>query len=87
MDSLFPRTSPARQTGLASLRMANGQELEGEQLLLVQLVGAFAFESARRLTRPTLRSDNEAPRLTERQLECVVLVARGKTDWEISRIP
>ncbi len=28
----------------------------------------------------------ERTRLTGRQAECVALVARGKTDWEISRI-
>ena len=28
----------------------------------------------------------QAPSLTTRQLECIIFVARGKTDWEISKI-
>jgi LuxR family quorum-sensing system transcriptional regulator CciR len=34
------------------------------------------------LTAPS----DPAPALTTRQLECVVLVARGKSDWEIAKI-
>jgi LuxR family quorum-sensing system transcriptional regulator CciR len=29
---------------------------------------------------------NATAHLTHRQLECIVLVARGKSDWEISKI-
>ena len=29
---------------------------------------------------------HEPPRLSQRQLECIVLVARGKSDWEIGKI-
>ncbi len=82
----IPANVPGETNGSCSFAMAEGQELESEQLPLVQLVGAFAFESARCVLHPILRADDEAPRLTDRQLECVVLIARGKTDWEISRI-
>lgn len=50
-----------------------------------QYVACFAFEQARRLNaieqRPTRRAEPApgAPRLTQRQLDCLVLAARGKS--------
>lgn len=58
--------------------------MSGEQLPLLQLVGAFAFEAARRMQR--MRIAPGPVRLTDRQRECVMWAARGKSDWEISRI-
>lgn len=52
---------------------------------MAQLVGAFAFEAARRLWRVRIPEASH-PRLTDRQRECILWVARGKSDWEISRI-
>jgi LuxR family quorum-sensing system transcriptional regulator CciR len=58
--------------------------MSGEHLPLLQLVGAFAFEAARRMRRARFAP---APvRLTERQRECVMWAACGKSDWEIARI-
>ena len=54
---------------------------------MAQLVGSFAFQSARKLVlRMRSLSEGPAVQLTDRQIECIVLVARGKTDWEIGRI-
>jgi LuxR family quorum-sensing system transcriptional regulator CciR len=56
-------------------------------LPLAQLAGIFAFEAARRLcTGRGYRDEAADPRLTDRQRDCVLWVARGKGDWEISRI-
>lgn len=51
----------------------------------VQLIGLSAFEAARRLC---MGRSNIAHRknLTDRQRECLIWAARGKTDWEISQI-
>jgi LuxR family quorum-sensing system transcriptional regulator CciR len=66
--------------------MAAGEMLDHRQLPpFVQLVGSFAFEAARKISR-IHAPQSECPSLTERQAECVALVARGKTDWEISQI-
>src|SRR3546814_18668895 len=64
--------------------MAAGEMLDHRQLPFVQLVGSFAFEAARKISR-IHAPQSECPSLTERQAECVALVARGKTDWEISQ--
>jgi len=55
---------------------------------MAQLVGSFAYEAARQIQlsgQPIVRA-TPRHKLTMRQLECVVLIARGKTDWEIAKI-
>ena len=56
-----------------------------EHLPIAQLVGAFAFEAARRVWRMRA-GPSPAPQLTDRQRDCVVWAARGKSDWEIAQI-
>ena len=67
-----------------SFAAETGETLEGAHFPLLQLVGAFAFEAARRI-----RNLREPPaivtRLTERNA-ILTWAARGKSDWEISRI-
>ena len=79
-----PAHVPGEAHGSCSFATDAGIALPGEQLPLLQLVGAFAFEAARRMARTKLGFQPQ--RLTERQRECVVWAARGKSDWEISRI-
>lgn len=64
--------------------MSTGQSIDRDQLPLAQLIGTFAFEAARKAQR--FNAGAPPPQLTDRQVECVALVARGKTDWEIARI-
>ena len=53
---------------------------------LAQLVGVFAFEAARRLWSVRRLDPGTAPTLTDRQRDCALWAARGKSDWETSRI-
>jgi|ThiBiocorrection_1091964.scaffolds.fasta_scaffold12922_7 LuxR family quorum-sensing system transcriptional regulator CciR len=80
-----PAHIPGELNGSCSFAMAAGEMLDHRQLPFVQLVGSFAFEAARKISR-IHAPQSECPSLTERQAECVALVARGKTDWEISQI-
>lgn len=81
----IPANVPGETHGSCSFANPRGVAIRGGELPVAQLVGAFAFEAARRLWR--VRSPAAArPKLTDRQLECVLWVARGKSDWEISRI-
>lgn len=82
----IPAHVPGEINGSCSFAMAPDTPLDEMQLPLVQLIGNFAFEAARKLTRAAASEVQSATRLTNRQIECVALVARGKTDWEIARI-
>lgn len=81
-----PANVPGESNGSCSFATRSGITLREEYLPLAQLSGAFAFEAARRLSG--MRAGGPAPdaRLTDRQRDCVVWAARGKSDWEISRI-
>jgi LuxR family quorum-sensing system transcriptional regulator CciR len=82
---------PGEYRGTCSFGAETLEKLSAHALPTAQLIGTFAFEAARRIMRARrLRASNQVehliPALTERQLDCVTLVAMGKTDWEISRI-
>jgi len=79
-----PAHVPGEAHGSCSFARATGERMFGEHLPLLQLVGAFAFEAARRMRRT--RFAIPPVRLTDRQRECVMWAARGKSDWEIARI-
>jgi len=81
-----PANVPGESHGSCSFANPGGRPLSDDELPLAQLVGAFAFEAARRLWRVRAPPSEFAPRLTDRQRECVLWVARGKSDWEISQI-
>ena len=80
-----PAHVPGEAHGSCSFAAEIGKAVREEHLPLAQLVGAFAFEAARRIRR--LREPlSPMPRLTDRQRECVMWAARGKSDWEIAQI-
>jgi LuxR family transcriptional regulator, quorum-sensing system regulator CciR len=82
----IPFHMPGELPGSCSFATARGRPLPGaDMLLLAQLLGAFAFEAARRLARPA-NMGQPPVQLTRRQRECLELAALGKTDWEISQI-
>ena len=79
-----PAHVPGEAHGSCSFACAAGDPFSDENLSLLQLVGAFAFEAARRMHRSGL---SQGPvQLTDRQRECVMWAARGKSDWEIARV-
>jgi len=81
-----PANVPGESNGSCSFANPKGIAIRQEDLPIAQLVGAFAFEAARRLWRARSPSPAPVPKLTDRQRECILWVARGKSDWEISRI-
>lgn len=79
-----PACVPGERTGSCSLAAPSNERSLERFFLVAQLVGAFAFEAARRIIGADKLS---APAvLSRRQRECTVLAGQGKTDWEISRI-
>ena len=81
-----PAHVPGESQGSCSFASPAGVPIHEDQLPLAQLIGAFGFEAARRLWRVRAPAAGPLPKLTERQRECILWVARGKSDWEISRI-
>ena len=83
-----PANVPGEPNGSCSFATRLGRALPAGNLAMAQLVGSFAFQSARTLVQRTAGlPDSRAPvDLTNRQLECLLFVARGKSDWEISQI-
>jgi LuxR family quorum-sensing system transcriptional regulator CciR len=85
---VVPAHIPGEASGTCTFATEASVELPAQNFPMAQLVGAFAYEAARKLmlggASILKQQEREAP--TTRQLECVVLVARGKTDWEMAKI-
>lgn len=82
-----PANIPGEARGSVSFVVQTGHPLPEIMFYLAKTVGDFAFEAARRLLIPRgVRDDPMMPRLTDRQRDCVLWVARGKTDPEIAVI-
>lgn len=82
-----PANIPGEANGSCSFAMRSGRALPERNLSMAQLIGAYAFQAARDLVlrkRDTLDLKRKAP-LPQRQLECVLLVARGYSDRDIGR--
>lgn len=83
----IPLHVPGEINGSCHFAVATGHELPRNNMYMAQSVGTFAFQAARNLM-DRLRGTPLAPppKLTGRQLECVVLAGRGKSNWEIGVI-
>jgi LuxR family quorum-sensing system transcriptional regulator CciR len=84
---------PGEVSGLCSFVVTGGRDLPAESLPAAQYLASFAFAAARRLfTEKAMSADGDgklAPgvtRLTQRQLDCVVLAARGKSNWVAGKL-
>jgi LuxR family quorum-sensing system transcriptional regulator CciR len=71
--------------GCCSFLMKNGVPLPLESLAAAHYVGALTFDVAENLREPRA-AQSRGPQLTPRQRDCVVLVAQGKSDWEIGQV-
>lgn len=85
-----PANVPGEPKASCSFAVAPGRPFPEESLLMAESVAAFAFQAARSLVLKGRREPAPPPppqqALTGRQLECLVLVAKGKSDWEIAQI-
>lgn len=79
-----PVNVPGEPSGSCSFAMNRGKALPRQRLTCAELVGSHAFRAARRIHR--LAGPPERPHLSRREVQCLRLVALGKTDWEIARI-
>jgi len=82
----IPASVPGEILGSCSFAVDAGQPFPEDFHYVCQLVGGFAFEAARRLCGVRDLVTDQLAILTDRQRDCVLWAARGKTDWEISVI-
>jgi LuxR family quorum-sensing system transcriptional regulator CciR len=82
-----PVAVPGEFLGSCSFGVLEGRELPEPMLPAAQYIGCFAFEAARRIQRCSREvHHHERPRLTPRQFDCLLLVAQGKSDWDIGQL-
>ncbi|PSJ40365.1 LuxR family transcriptional regulator [Sphingomonas deserti] len=80
-----PAHVPGEATGSCTFAMRVGRPLPMHNLAMAQLVGAFAFQAARTMVanaRP--QPAPRARKLTDRQLQCTILVGRGLNERQIA---
>jgi LuxR family quorum-sensing system transcriptional regulator CciR len=81
-----PAHVPGEINGSCTFAIETGRPMPDRVLPVAQLVGAFAFEAARRIWQQRAAPVPLSISLTERQRECVFWMAKGKSDWAISKI-
>jgi LuxR family quorum-sensing system transcriptional regulator CciR len=82
---------PGEATGSCSFSTRLGKDIPMSTLPAAHYVGTFAFEAARRVSERMAQKRGDAtlggvPKLTRRQLDCVVLAGRGKSDRDVAQI-
>lgn len=82
----IPASVPGEALGSCSFAVDAGKDFPEQFHHICQLIGGFAFEAARRVSGSRPLEAPLQPILTDRQRDCVLWAARGKTDWEISVI-
>jgi LuxR family transcriptional regulator, quorum-sensing system regulator CciR len=84
-----PNHVPGETFGSCNFAVKRRESLETENLPAAQALGCFAFEAARRILQDTHASTDQylppAP-LTDRQRDCVLFAARGKSDSVIAQL-
>jgi LuxR family quorum-sensing system transcriptional regulator CciR len=78
-----PSNVPGEPSASCSFAVRSGREVPGARVRCAELIGAHALCAARRFRSAPL---GRRPHLSRRELQCLRLVALGKTDWEIARI-
>ena len=79
-----PVNVPGEPSGSCSFALSARSELSPTRLFCAEIIGTQAFKVARRLAAAQITRPR--PHLSKREIECVRLVALGKSDWEIGVI-
>ena len=81
---------PGEFTGSCSFCMRAGRPLPVHSLPIAQYLGCFAFQAARRLVQMNMASRTQVKParqpLSPRQLDCVILAGRGKSDRVVGQL-
>lgn len=80
---VVPTHLPGEHPGSCHFATAGGRLLRREDSAALQTVATYGFEAARRLVQ---RDAPARPALTDRQRECIILSAKGKSDNVIAQL-
>jgi LuxR family quorum-sensing system transcriptional regulator CciR len=83
----IPVHFPGEPTGSCTFSVTPGRSLPTHNFALAQWIGIFAFDAGREMLA-NARHGQAAPNpptLTQRQLDCTVLLGRGLTEQEIAK--
>jgi len=84
---IVPVHFPGEPTGSFTFSVGCGRELPTKNLAMAHWVASISFDAGRLLLMKIRNNGatSEPPRLTERQLQCTILVGRGLREEEIGR--
>jgi LuxR family quorum-sensing system transcriptional regulator CciR len=77
---------PGEPNGSCTFSVTQGRSLPTHNFALAHWIAVFAFDAGREMLAQARqgRAAPEPPRLTQRQLDCTVLLGRGLTELEIA---
>jgi LuxR family quorum-sensing system transcriptional regulator CciR len=85
-----PINIPGEFSGSCSFCMRMGRDIPLASLPTAQYLGCFAFQAARRVVDTQVASkpaiEEAQQRLSPRQLDCVILAGRGKSDRDVGQL-
>ena len=86
-----PINVPGEYSGSCSFGMRFGRAIPVQSLPIAQYLGCFAFQAARRVVQSSQRKrrpeiEEVRLRLSPRQLDCVILSGRGKSDRDVGQL-
>lgn len=83
---VVPTHIPGEHLGSCHFATQRGRTMPRERSAALQAIAAFGFEAARRLVQVRDALAGERISLTDRQKECLILSARGKSDTVIGQL-
>jgi LuxR family quorum-sensing system transcriptional regulator CciR len=83
---VVPAHIPGEHLGSCHFAVTRGKTLPRDQSAALQSIAVFGFEAARRLSKVRDEIWVRPRSLTERQRECLILSARGKSDTVIAQL-
>lgn len=83
---VVPAHIPGEHLGSCHFAVENGRLLPRDHSAALQGIAMFGFEAARRLSKMRDEIWVKPPPLTDRQRECLILSARGKSDAVIGQL-
>jgi DNA-binding CsgD family transcriptional regulator len=81
----LPIRTPGEPEAIFTAARSLDEPLAAEEILTARLLGSVAYDRARELLGEVANTLASVP-LSPRQVECIALVAQGKSDWEIGQI-